>query len=290
MSKISLSQSKSPWLFMLLFLIAFIICQVLVIMLLVVAFQMPMEERTTRFWVTVLSWALLLFIVVPYLLKFHDRLCPYTAYLSEIRLTHLKPVLKLVILGISCYIFVAVSDVAATLIYRISQGLEINQAFIKTAFPLTSEFPPNSWGFVFSMPSIFEEIAFRGVILTLFLRFYPKTKAIIFSALTFGAYHLLGIISGLDPAWAAGAAFWAAFLGLFYGYVVLKTNSLIPAMIVHYLSNLFIYPFTAYLQENAAMQTQIIYGIILTMGIIPTVLMVLWTRFFSTKWPFSAET
>lgn len=223
----------------------------------IVVFQMPKEARTTGFWVTAISWALLLFVVVPFILKFHDRSRPYTAYLSEIRLTHLKPVLKLIILGISCYFFFALSDVAATLIYRISLGLEINQAFFQNSFPIASEFPPHSWGFLFSTLSFFEEVAFRGVILALFLRFYDKTKAIILSAVIFGIFHLFGMITGTDPVWTAGQVVWASILGLFYGYSTVKTDSLIPAMVVHFLGNVFISPLTAFLQDTASIQTQI---------------------------------
>lgn len=291
MSKNRFSFAKYPWLFLLVLLISFIICQVLIGVLLVVVFKLPLNASISFFWVSLLGWGLLLFIVVPFLLGFHDRSRPYTAYLSEIRLTHIQPVLKLLLVGISCYLLLALSMIAGTLFYRLSQGLVVNPTFIRSAFPITSEFPPNSWGFLFSIPpSIFEEVAFRGVILALFLRFYSAPKAILFSALSFGIYHLLGLFNGLEPAWVAGQVVWASIMGLFYGYVTLKTDSLLPAMLVHYLGNISIYPLTAYLQNNASIPVQAVYGIIFSLGVIPAVLMSLWVRFFTSRWPMSPKT
>jgi len=238
--KIKYSLTKNAWLFFLLFFVAFIISQILVIALLVGVFKLPLDSQDTRLWINLLGWVFLLFLIVPYLLGFHERSRPFTAYLSEIRLTRIQPLLKLTILGVSCYLLMALLQVASTLIYRYSQGLGVNLAFIQRSFPITGEFPPRSWGILFSLPSIFEEIAFRGVILVLFTRFFSKPKAIFLSAISFGAYHLLGVIGGLDPTWAAGQAIWAAILGVFYGYITLKTGSLLPAILVHYLGNLFI--------------------------------------------------
>jgi hypothetical protein len=55
-------------------------------------------------------------------------------------------------------------------------------------------------------------------------------------------------------------------------------------MIVHYLGNLFVNATNAYIQANASNQAVAVYGIVFTFGIIPTILMILWTRFF-TRWP-----
>ena len=90
------------------------------------------------------------------------------------------------------------------------------------------------------------------------------------------------MLSGGDPVWVAGQAVWAAILGLFYGYITLKTNSLLPAMIVHYLHNLFVSALNAYIQTNATIPEQVLYGINFTLGAVPVVLMILWVRGFTT--------
>ena len=91
--------------------------------------------------------------MVPLVLGFPGRSHSYTAYLSEIHLTLWQLVLKLFLLGVSCWLVLALSQVAGTLIYRMSQGQVIDQAFIRSEFPLGSDFPPQSSGWLVSMIS-----------------------------------------------------------------------------------------------------------------------------------------
>ena len=73
-------------------------------------------------------------------------------------------------------------------------------------------------------------------------------------------------------------------MGLFYGYVFVRTRSLLVPMIVHYLGNVFIGSLTAYLQSRASIEMQALYGVIFSLGIVPTTLMILWARFFINRW------
>ena len=283
MNKKRFSLIEHPWVFLLVFTFATIVCQILIGLLLVIVFKLPLDVPATSFWLMLLSNLLLLFIVVPFVLCFPQRMHPYATYLSEIRLTHVKPVLGLIVLGISCYLILALSQVAGVLVYRLTQGQQIDASFFRSAFILANELPPRSMSWLYSLPSILEEVAFRGVILAIFLRFYNQPKAVLFSALGFGAIHLGNLLGGGEPVWVAGQAVWAAILGLFYGYVTLKTDSLLPAMIVHYLGNLFVSALNAYVQNNASIPVQVFYGITFTLGVIPVVLMSLWVRVF-TSW------
>ncbi len=283
MLKSRFSLVEHPWLFLLVFIIATMVCQILVGLVLVSVFKLIGGAPITNFWCMLLGNLLLLFIIVPFVMGFPKRYHSYETYLSEIRLTNVRPLLRLILLGVSCYLIVAVSTVAGVLIYRFTHGLPVNIGFMRTAFILSNELPPNSPSWLYSLPSILEEVAFRGVILAMFLRFYNPPKAILVSALGFGTIHLGNMLSGGDPVWVAGQAVWAAILGLFYGYVTLKTNSLIPAMIVHYLGNLFVPALNAYIQTNATIPEQALYGIIFTMGVVPAILMSLWVRGY-TSW------
>lgn len=89
---------------------------------------------------------------------------------------------------------------------------------------------------------------------------------------------------GSDPMWALGNAVWAFTIGLFYGYVFVRTRSLLPPMIVHYLGNAFISSLTGYIQTRASIEIQTLYGVIFSLGVIPVTIMILWTRFFSSRW------
>jgi membrane protease YdiL (CAAX protease family) len=282
MAKIRFSLIEHPWLFLLVFIIATMICQILIGVLLVAVIKLQQGTQIFGTWVELFGDLLLLFFVVPFIMGFPKRSKPYETYLDEIRLTHMRPLLKLLLLAISCYLILAICTVAGVLIYRAMQGLPINISFMRYSFVLTNELPPHSSSWFYSIPSVLEEVAFRGVILAMFLRFYNQPKAILFSALGFGVIHLGNMLSGGGSVWVAGQAVWAAILGLFYGYVTLKTNSLLPAMIVHYLSNLFVSVLNAYIQTNATIPEQVLYGITFTLGAVPVVLMILWVRGFTT--------
>lgn len=75
------------------------------------------------------------------------------------------------------------------------------------------------------LPALVEEFAFRGVILNV-LRKYSDGLAILVSAVLFGLMH--GNFTQIPFAFV---------VGLILGYVAVKTNSLIPGIIIHFLNN-----------------------------------------------------
>jgi membrane protease YdiL (CAAX protease family) len=188
-------------------------------------------------------------------------------------------------LGLSCALILALGQLCGTLVYRAREGKPVTWSFLRSAIDLSAELPPRSWGWFVALPSALEEVAFRGVVLSLFLTRYPEPLAILFAALAFGAIHLLNLTSGRKPVWVVGQVLGASILALFYGFVVLKANSLWPAMVVHYLGNLSIWPMTSYIQTSAPVRTQAVYGVLFSLGILPTTLMIVWVIAFTTLWP-----
>ncbi|MBR4868595.1 MAG: CPBP family intramembrane metalloprotease [Clostridia bacterium] len=75
------------------------------------------------------------------------------------------------------------------------------------------------------VPAIVEELAFRGVVLQI-LRKYGDGFAIVVSALLFGLFH--GNVVQLP---------FAIGLGIVAGYITVRTNSMLPAMILHFCNN-----------------------------------------------------
>jgi len=283
--KSAFSLSEKPWLFTFLYMLLWVVCNILIAIALTLIFQLESITQLPPPWTTVLTHILTIFVLAPFVLGFPKRGQTYGNYLSEIRLTKMQPLLGLILLGLSCYLILALSQAAGVLVYRLTEGLPVDGQFIRSYFILANELPPRSTSWLISVISIFEEITYRGVVLAIFLRFYKQPKAIFFSAIVFGLMHILTALEGRPLIWAMGNVVWAAIMGLFYGYVTIKTNSLLPAMIVHYLGNLFIAAINAYIQNNASVPTQAVYGFVFTLGIIPTILMILWTRTFTTHWP-----
>jgi len=279
------SLNRKPWLFTFLIILFWVISNVLVVIALTLILQLKDFSQIPRPWPTLLPHVLTIFIVAPFVLGFPGKEHTFGEYLSEIRLTKMQPFLRLILLGLSCYLINALSQATGVLVYRLMEGLPVDGSFIRTSFILANELPPRSASWLLSIPSIFEEVVWRGVILAAFLRVYDQPKAIIFSALCFGLWHILSVLDGHPPIWTAGQVVHATILGLFYGYVTLKTGSLLPAMMVHYLGNLFVSAINAYIQANASIQAVAVYGVVFTFGIIPTILMIRWTRLFTTRWP-----
>jgi membrane protease YdiL (CAAX protease family) len=220
------------------------------------------------------------FILAPFVLHLPKGKRTFRQYLDDIGLSRMQPFVRLMLLALSCYAILALSQVAASFVYRLFEGLPINGSFVQQVFDLSGDIP----SILISIPSAFEEVAFRGVALTVFVSKYSERKSIIFSALGFGLMHLLNLTNGADLVWVLGQVVWSFIMGLYYGYVFVRTRSLLPPMIVHYLGNVFISSLTGYMQARASIEIQALYGVIFSLGVVPTALMIFWARFFSSRW------
>jgi membrane protease YdiL (CAAX protease family) len=245
---------------------------------------LPDDSPTVQFAQGMSYHILTVFILAPFVLRLPKGKRTFRQYLDDIGLSKMQPFVRLVLLGLSCYVILALSQVAASFIYRLFEGLPINGSFVRQVFDLSRDLPPRSLSLLISFPSIFEEAVFRGIVLTVFLSKYSERQSIVFSSIGFGLIHALNLLNGADFVWTLGQIAWAFLMGLFYGYVFVRTRSLLPPMIVHYWGNVFIGSLVGYIQTRATIEIQVLYGLIFSLGFIPVTLMILWTRFFSNRW------
>lgn len=276
---------EHPWLSLFLVILAYLFGLALFGTLVFGLLRQPSDAPMAQLVVSLSAHSTVLFVLVPFVPGLPAGNRSFRAYVEAIRLSRLRPFGQLLLLGLSCYLILALCQVSGTLVYRLQEGKDVSWPFVRGVLDVSSQLPPKSWDMLYSLPGVFEEITFRGVILSLFLVRYPKPTAVFIAALSFGALHLLNLMSGREVAWVLGQATWAAIIGLFYGVLVLKSNSLWPAMLVHYLANLFIAPFTWYLQTSASATVQAVYGVIFSLGLVPTTLMTLWVFLFTSLWP-----
>jgi membrane protease YdiL (CAAX protease family) len=87
-----------------------------------------------------------------------------------------------------------------------------------------------------------EELLFRGVLQSLFLKKYINQKSGIFlgtfiPAVAFGLFHLINILKNGPLLPVLIQVVFATFIGFFFGVLLLKTNKLIPIAITHALIN-----------------------------------------------------
>jgi len=276
---------EHPWLSLLAVIVTTVLSSILTgIVVFVLTGLLPNEAPTGQFAAGVAYHILTVFFIAPFVLRLPKGKRTFGQYLDDIRLSRMQPFIRLVLLALSCYVILALSQVAASFVYRLFEGQPINWSFIRQGFDLQRDLPPGSPSLLIAFPSIFEEVAFRGIVLTVFLSKYSESKSIIFSSVGFGLMHLLSLAGGGELVWVMGQVVWAFTMGLFYGYVVVRTRSLLPPMIVHYLGNVLISSLTGYIQTRASMEIQALYGVIFSLGVVPVTLMILWTRFFSSRW------
>ena len=273
---------EHPWLALIAVTLTIILSAILTGIIIHVLIRISFESTTGQF-VELTSYHILtVFLITPFILHLPMGKRTFNQYLDDIQLRNIQPFIQLILLGLSCYCILALSQISASIVYRFFEGLPINLNFIQHTIDISGDM--NIQGLFLSIGSIFEEMEFRGVVLAVFLSKYSKRESIIYSSVGFGVFHLLNLVHGFDLVWVIGNVVWAFTLGLFYGYIVIKTRSLLPPMIVHYLGNLFISSLTGYIQINASSEIQALYGVVLTFGLIPVTLMILWTRFFSSRW------
>lgn len=73
---------------------------------------------------------------------------------------------------------------------------------------------------------VFEELLFRGAVTDVLLKKYSPAKAIVFSGLIFGIFHL-------NPVQVVSAS----LVGFLLAWIYYKTRSLIPCILIHVLNN-----------------------------------------------------
>jgi membrane protease YdiL (CAAX protease family) len=78
------------------------------------------------------------------------------------------------------------------------------------------------------VPAICEEILYRGFALNLLRRTKAAWTAILITGIIFGFYHLR--LSQVIPL---------AMIGIFLGWITVKSGSLIPAMVAHFVNHAF---------------------------------------------------
>jgi hypothetical protein len=54
-----------------------------------------------------------------------------------------KPFFRLVLLALSCYMILALSQVATSLVYRLSEGQPITWDFVRQVLDLSGDLPPS---------------------------------------------------------------------------------------------------------------------------------------------------
>jgi len=223
--------------------------------------------------------ALFLLIIVPKGLKLPDFTFSFKEYTERIHLTPFKPIIRNVLIGVGSFIIFSI----IVLIGAITLGDYVFSPEILFKNPS----PAGLGWFLFVImliPGIWEEIGYRGVIFPMLSKKYRIRTSIIVSSLIFGFAHSFNIISlffsGLDffiiLFYVGAQIIYATFLGVAFAYIYIKTKSLIPGIILHYLIDS-----VGQIFLNTYISDFFLEGVFLVcfLGLIPTILIVMFVKF-----------
>ena len=228
-----------------------------------------------RFLILLLLNCIIWFIFVPKILFLPSVDTNLGTYLSSINLSHesFKNLRRNIFYAISSTIIFCMGLLTASTLTG-EYIFDINRII-----GLPKEGDLKSFVFLFNLiPGIFEEIVFRGVILILLLRKYSKNVSITISALIFGISHVINFLI-FGNFWSSMTQIITGIMiGCFFAYLVLRTSSLVPSIIIHYLYNSLAILFTV-LDESDPLTSFCLK--ILFASLIPIVFNLILLRFFS---------
>jgi membrane protease YdiL (CAAX protease family) len=162
-------------------------------------------------------------VLMPFVIGLPHGRKSFNEYCHDIRLLPMRPLDRNIILGL----LLALLTLTGILLATLATG----------HFALDWSLLPAVRWLKGLTRGIWEEVFFRGIILALFIRLYPgRTKqAVFWTTFVFTLCHFKEV--SLEQLVELVSIF---FMGLLFVYVILKTGSLLPAMIFHYVHDIFI--------------------------------------------------
>jgi membrane protease YdiL (CAAX protease family) len=225
-----------------------------------------------NFFVVVAFLILLWQITVPLGLKLPNGKQTFKEHSFSIGLTRVKPLWRNLLVGIGSFAIFGIS--ALVIGYLLLGDYNFYPQIIFSGY---------SWFVFFIMmliPGIWEEISFRGVILNLQLRKYSKTTVVFLNGLLFGLYHFVNMLLGQPFFPTLIQVIFASCIGIAFAYIYLRTNSLLPSIILHYLINAIGSLFQSFIFPNEIIE--FLFGI-LGLGVVPMILIVLFVSGITRK-------
>jgi len=240
-------------------------------------------------------YAIFFYVVLPFifLILLWNLIVPYAFFLEDedrwdlqtlkdyneiIKLSSIKHLGRNVIIIIICTsIYYLINFIGAIMLGALSWDFSV----LFSNFDLQTGF---GWfNFIVQLRApVWEEIAFRGVILAIFLKSFSKKKAILLDGIIFGLFHFINFLLSGAEIWSSllytlGQIGFASMVGVFLAYVFTKTESLLPCIVMHYLINIVTLIFGVSFANDVL---YVLYSVIFV-GILPWVI-----NFFIAKYVF----
>ncbi len=128
------------------------------------------------------------------------------------------------------WILSPLAQIAIMCILYVATGLTQLPLYKKTG-KLFYNYPPNS--FIIFSP-IYEEVIFRGVLLTTFIPLYGTLWAIVLQSVLFGLWHLRSLLFMPPKRVAVQVLYTGIILGPIFALVTIWTGTIWMAVILHF--------------------------------------------------------
>ena len=209
----------------------------------------------TKLWVNA-GMLLVLFFVVPSLVAWYRRLNPQTTFLLRAWIGHGPLVSQRIPRGFG--VVLSVCLVAAGLWILAFEFLQLLKDYGFGILALEQpeilekakrEFAKVPFWLILLtsavIPALAEEYFFRGYVLSAFRNRVTSMRAVLYSALIFGLFHVItGSMLSLERF------FPSTLLGLFLGFVAIRTGSLWPGVLLHAIHNGLVFWLTQFTEKE----------------------------------------
>jgi membrane protease YdiL (CAAX protease family) len=215
-----------------------------------------------QFFIIVGFLILLWQIIVPYGLKLPNEDMKFIEHARSIGLSRVKPLWRNFAIGLGS---IALFGLSTVLLGELLGTYYVIPEILFIGF--------NWFLFVLMLiPGIWEEVAFRGVILNLQRRKYSKLTVVFLNGILFGLFHFVNLLVTQDLFLTSLQVIYASCLGISFAYMFIKTNSLLPSILVHYLiDSVGQFFLTIEIQNRVNLALFAIFGV----GVIPMVLIMI---------------
>ncbi|MFX0011442.1 MAG: type II CAAX prenyl endopeptidase Rce1 family protein, partial [Candidatus Hermodarchaeota archaeon] len=182
---------------------------------------------------------LLLIYIVPKGMKLPRKDDTILGYTKTIGLTRFKPLFRNLVVGFGSAAILCCSLFIGAFILGFSYFPP--DFLFRAPNPIYGGIAGLGWFiWIFSIrPGLWEEVTFRGVTIPLLSKKYKRIFTILISGVIFGlahAFNIIGVLLSGGPHFpTAFQVVYSSILGFSMAYMYLKTKSLLPSIIYHYL-------------------------------------------------------
>ncbi len=215
----------------------------------------------------------LLLLIIPKGMKLPRKDKTILSYTKSIGLTKFRPLFRNLIVGFgSSFILCCSLFIGANLLGVFYFAPEFLFGDPNPIYPGVYSLGWFIWIFMIR-PGLWEEVAFRGVVIPLLSKKYKQILTILISGIIFGlahAFNIIGVLlSGGPHIYTLFQVIYTTLIGFSMGYMYLKTKSLLPSIIYHYLIDT-----VGLIFLNVYIENLLLVGVFLIvfLGVIPAIL------------------